>query len=124
MQRHFLWELLALGLGFGGLKIEDPRTVLLLITGVAFTVVRGALLPHGPEDLKPSLAQAAQSGSMGGPASPMGLVVGLSPGAIFSAAIGPQMHGETQMFVTVPAHINLAHLPGLEADGGSPRHAL
>ena len=75
--------------GLFAVECEQPGAVFLLVSGVAFTVVELAFLPHGPEDFEPTLSQAAQGGSMAGSACPVGLVKGLCPGAILPAAVGP-----------------------------------
>ena len=43
------------------MESEQPGAVLLLIARVSIGVVCLVLLPHGPEDLEPALAQTAQS---------------------------------------------------------------
>ena len=55
---------------------------------------------------------------------PMGFVVNLSPRAVFSAAIGPEMDGVTPMLVAMPADVRPADLAGLETDRGGPCHTL
>ena len=67
-----------------------------LVASMERFVVRGAVLPHLPEDFEPTLAQAAQGAGMALAFGAMGLVVGLRPGAGFATVIGPLVHGAAQ----------------------------
>ena len=98
--------------------------MLLLIAGMAFGVISFAFLPHGPKDFEPSLTQAPQSRSVGGSARSMSLIKGLRPRAVFSAAIGPEMNGETQVLVAVPADSGQMDLAGLKTNWGGSRPTL
>ncbi len=100
--------------GSGGSELEDPRTVLSLVASVERLVVAASGLPHFPKDFEPALAETAQSAGMALAFVAVSLVVGLSPGALLAAEVGPEMHGGAQGWIGSLAEAMLNHLPGTE----------
>ena len=87
----------ARGLDF--LKFENPGAVSDLVFHVELGVVRGARLPHLPDDFQPALTEAAEGLGMGFAAFAQGVIVGCGPRACSSAVESQKMDGPPQHFV-------------------------
>ena len=96
----------------------------MLVEAMDSLVVEGSTLPHLPKDFKPPLPQAAQGAGVAFAFFPLGLIVGLSPGAKSPAAIGPKVNRVAQMAVTMPPDPGLAHLPTGKTHRGCARNTL
>ena len=60
--------------------LENPGAVLELVAGVQLAVVRGARLPHLPDDLEPAMTAGAQCYGVAFAAFTELLVIDLGPG--------------------------------------------
>ena len=87
-----------------------------LVLRVEFGIVGLFIGEHFENDLEQSLAQTAQSAGVAHTALAFGLIVGLSPDGGFAKAIGPEVDGMAQKFITSPAGLGFADLPGLVLD--------
>ena len=95
-----------------------------MVATVQLAVVAGAGLPHLPEDFQPAVCQAAQRAGVALSALAVILIVGLGPGALVTAAIGPQVQGLAQVAIATAAELDPMDLPALEADRGGASDAL
>jgi hypothetical protein len=88
-----------------------------LVAGMERFVVRGAGLPHFPEDFEPALAEAAQGAGVALAFGAMSTVVGLCPRAGLTAVVPktPTAHKE----MTIPLGLTL-----LIPSGALPRFAV
>lgn len=94
--------------------------VLLMKVGVVRTVG----LDHLPNNFQPALAQTAQRAGVAFAFGPFVLIVNGRPTTLTAAAVGPQMHYATQVFVAIAAHPGLIDLPGLVTHRRGARKAL
>ena len=69
-------------------------------------VIAPARLPHLPEDLEPTLAQASQRADVRHPFLTFVLVVGFRPRALVPAEIRPEMYGGPKELVASGAEVN------------------
>ena len=84
-----------------------------LVPLMQLRIVARAGLPHFPEDLQPSLSEAAQSARMALSFLTLLAVVGLRPRTGRPAQVGPQMNGEAEGLLVrsaKPRPMNLAAL--------------
>lgn len=94
-------------LGWSGCRRhrDDPRSVLRLVPRVPRLVVSCSCVSHLPEDLQPPLTKATEGTGMALAFLALLLVVNLSPGAVESAQVCPQMHGGPKGLVAPPGGI-------------------
>lgn len=85
--------------------------------------IAGPVLPQLPEYLEPPFSQTPQSGSVAHALIAFALIIGLSPRALLTAAISPQVHGMAQKPVTGPANARPVNLPALVAHRADSRLA-
>ena len=88
--------------------------MLLLVLLMEGLVVDQPVGPQAPEDLQPAFAQTPQGAGVVVAFLAFTRVVGLSPRALFTTAVGPQVHGVPQHHIAGPADAGLVDLPALE----------
>ena len=98
--------------------------MLLLITGMEFSIVRLFVFEHAKDNFQESLTQAPEATGVTHAFSAFLFVIGLAPGAGLAKAIGPKMHRVAKEFVAGPTHTNFIDLSGLVADRCSSGDAL
>ena len=95
-----------------------------LVTLVKLSVISLARLPHLPEDLEPSLAQAAERTRVAPTFLTLLVVVGIRPRTLAPTPVGPQVNRVPQDFVAGSSKAHLLELSTLKADRGRAGMAL
>jgi hypothetical protein len=98
--------------------------VLELVAEVSVAVVGGVLGPHLPEDFQPAHSQAAQGRGVAHALFSFLPVIGIGPGRLDSAAVGPQVDGGTEVHVAGSADDDVSTTARLPGDWGGSAVAL
>lgn len=107
-------------MGFDGLQLQHPRSVLKLVARVKLAVIWRFGSQHRTQDFEPAHTQATQSAGVALTLAPVRTVINLRPVAVAATEINPQMHGGPQEAIALSAKVNGGHLAGLVTDR---RHA-